>query len=136
MRESRAPRGSGSTRCRGQVEQQTLEHEALVRVVLDQRLAGLTARVERTATVAGVELEQRPVDVERRDGDARERVAVHGLERSDALDECLGARMAMDALVVLTQAAQLRGPCAVGVSRRLQCRFEISGLLRVRNLEV
>src|SRR4051812_10383825 len=108
MRESRGRRWSRSTRCRGQMEQEPLDHEALVRVVLDERLPGLAARIERAGARPGVEREQRAVGVQGGDRVTGERVAVDGLERGDAFDERLGSCVPMDALVVLTESTKLR----------------------------
>ena len=55
---------------------------------------------------------------------AGERVAVHRLERGDALDEQLGAGGAVRALVLVDEAPHLRAHDAVGISARGELRGE------------
>src|SRR5581483_7278538 len=99
------------------MEQQPLQEQAFVRVALE-RLAGLGARLERAVGSAGLDPQLLAIGVAQRRGGTGERVAVHGLECRDALDERLASS---DALVT-------RVACRHPLALAREVAWEVPGL--------
>ena len=121
MRRQRPRRASRASPGGRQVEEQAFDEQRLVRVELGDGLAGVAARVERGGR--GARVTARATSRSRLSALAPgpgQRVAVHRLERGDALEQRIGAGAAVRALVPLLEPPELRPLRAFGIARGLE----------------